>query len=107
MTEPARPPQPAADPNPVTAATALTAATQWEQEAFIRDAERVAQAAAHIAANPPTAERTTVSGDLTRLSQNVADLLRRAAKIEANFQALSLMNATDPATEKRGPHVDL
>ncbi|GAA2199914.1 hypothetical protein [Streptomyces bangladeshensis] len=79
-------------PSPITAATALTRAITWEQEAFARDAEMAARTAAHIAANPPTAGRS-VSGDLTRLSQYVADLLRRAAKIEAGLEAISLMDA--------------
>ena len=89
----------ASKPTPIDAATALSRVTEWEQEAFARDAERAAHAAAHIAANPPTMGRT-VSGDLARLSQAVADLLRRAAKIEASLEALSLKNAADPATEK-------
>ncbi|MCX5000967.1 hypothetical protein [Streptomyces longwoodensis] len=84
----------------IDAAAALTRATEWELEAFVKDAEKAARDAAHIAANPPTMGRT-VSGDLTRLSQYVADLLRRAAKIEASFEALSLMG-TAASDEKRG-----
>ncbi len=82
-------------PTSVTAEALLSRGVAREQEDFIRDARRVAELAAHIPENPPTAQRA-VSGDLTRLSQYVADLLRRAAKIEATIEAVGLME-TDTA----------
>ncbi|MFE3577819.1 hypothetical protein [Streptomyces vinaceus] len=61
-----------------------------EQETYLADAQRVAELAAHIANTPPSATRA-VSGDLTRLSQHVADLLRRAAKLEATIEMAALL----------------
>lgn len=78
--------------NRITAADALARSIAWEQEAFARDAEMIVRQATHIAANPPAVGRT-VSGDVTRLAQYVADLLRRSAKIEASLEALTLMDA--------------
>ncbi|SFY52058.1 hypothetical protein [Streptomyces sp. F-1] len=82
----------AAKTSRITAAHALARSITGEQQMFTEDAQRIAEQAAYIAANPPV-EGRTVSGDLTRLSQYVADLLRRAAKIEASVQALALMKA--------------
>ncbi|MEV7511772.1 hypothetical protein AB0O57_27840 [Streptomyces sp. NPDC091201] len=53
-----------------------------EREAFLEDARRVAEMAARIADTPPTAT-LTVSGEVIRLSQHVAELLCRTAKLEA------------------------
>lgn len=86
----------------LTSAAFLSRTVTKEQEAFTHEARLVAEQAARIAANPPTVQRS-VSGDLTRLSQEVAFLLRRAAKIEASLEALGLMEAetsTDRTTEK-------
>ncbi|MYX26082.1 hypothetical protein GTY75_05260 [Streptomyces sp. SID8381] len=86
-------------PSKVTAAAALATNITWELESFTREAEMIAEKAAHIAANPPSAERT-VSGDVTRLAQYVTDLLRRAATIEASQKAISLMEAESETPDK-------
>lgn len=67
-----------------------------EQETFTDEANRLAEQAAHIAANPPTTGRGTVSGDLTRLIQSATFLLQRAVKIEATIEAVGLMASDNP-----------
>lgn len=60
--------------------------------AYRVDAERIAELAARIAANPPS-PGSSMSGDVARLSQYVIDLLRSAARIEANMEAVQLVQA--------------
>ncbi|THA79763.1 hypothetical protein [Streptomyces sp. A0592] len=67
-----------------------------EQDALAIDARRVAELAARIADNPPSATRST-SGDVTRLSQYVTELLRRTAKLEATIEAAQLMKNQNTA----------
>ncbi|MFJ3283322.1 hypothetical protein [Streptomyces halstedii] len=76
----------------VTAHDALAYSLKREQGQFAEEAERLAKQATYIAANPP-ADGRTVSGDITRLIQEAAFLLRRAATIEAGLEAVGLMNA--------------
>ncbi|WP_329212309.1 hypothetical protein [Streptomyces sp. NBC_01708] len=76
----------------VTAHDALTYSLKREQAQYAEEAERLAKQAAHIAANPPTDGRT-VSGDIARLIQEAAFLLKRAVTIEAGVEAAGLMNA--------------
>lgn len=76
----------------LTTASFLARVIQQEQQLFAEEAQSMARQAAHVAANPPTAQRT-VAGELTRLSQDVAHLLSRASKIEASIAALTLLEA--------------
>ncbi|MGW3400295.1 hypothetical protein [Streptomyces zhihengii] len=83
----------------VTANDALTYSLKRDQGQFAEEAERLAKNAAYIAANPPSDGRT-VSGDITRLIQEAAFLLKRAVTIEAGIEAVGLMNAEAATTEK-------
>ncbi|MGA4867543.1 hypothetical protein ACPB9J_33455 [Streptomyces lavendulocolor] len=79
--------------NPALTAAGFTArAIEREQQQFAVEAQRLADHAAHIAANPPTRQRS-VSGDLTHLIQEATLLLRRGVTIEASVEALGLMEA--------------
>ncbi|MGC4925497.1 hypothetical protein [Streptomyces sp. DT117] len=82
----------------VTASDALTYSLKREQAQFSEEAQRLAKQAAYIAANPP-ADGRTVSGDITRLIQEAAFLLKRAATIEAGLEAVGLVGA-EAATEQ-------
>ncbi|MFE7485426.1 hypothetical protein [Streptomyces sp. NPDC057552] len=83
----------------VTAHDALTYSLKRDQAQFAEEAERLAKQAAYIAANPPTAGRAA-SGDLTRLIQEAAFLLKRAVTIEAGLEAVGLMGAEAATTEQ-------
>ncbi|KQX44540.1 hypothetical protein OH797_38435 (plasmid) [Streptomyces anulatus] len=83
----------------VTAHDALTYSLKREQAQFAEEADRLAKQAAYIAANPPS-EGRAVSGDITRLIQEAAFLLKRAATIEAGLEAVGLMDAETATTEK-------
>ncbi|MFD4595688.1 hypothetical protein [Streptomyces rubiginosohelvolus] len=83
----------------VTAHDALSYSLKRDQAQFAEEAERLAKQAAYIAANPPT-DRRTVSGDITRLMQEAAFLLKRAVTIEAGLEAVGLMGAETATTEK-------
>ncbi len=61
-----------------------------EEAEFAVDARAVADLAAEIASGPT---RTTTAGDLTRLSQRVAELVRRAAKIQGARETLAVLTA--------------
>lgn len=74
-----------------TQADALRRTAAQDQEAFSRDARDVADLAEHIAASPAA---QNLSGDLSRLSQQVTELVRRAARIKATVEALEMMQAT-------------
>lgn len=78
----------------ITPASMLASSVAREQEMFTRDASYAAELLTRIAETPDAAH---VVGDLTRLSQQVAELVRRAATIKASAEALDLMNST---TEK-------
>lgn len=87
-------------PNPqLTAASFMSRSIQDEQRRFAQEAERLAKQAAYIAANPPSDGRA-VSGDITRLIQEAAFLLKRAATIEASLEAVGLMNAEAATPEQ-------
>ncbi|MYT79292.1 hypothetical protein YW3DRAFT_07114 [Streptomyces sp. MnatMP-M77] len=83
----------------VNAHYALDYSLKREQAQFSEEAERLAKQAAYIAANPPS-EGRAVSGDITRLIQEAAFLLKRAATIEAGLEAAKLMNAETATTAK-------
>ncbi|MFF4858573.1 hypothetical protein ACFY2N_27170 [Streptomyces rubiginosohelvolus] len=83
----------------VTAHDALSYSLKRDQAQFAEEAERLAKQAAYIAANPP-ADGRTVSGDITRLMQEAAFLLKRAVTIEAGLEAVGLMGAETATTEK-------
>ncbi|WP_331728931.1 hypothetical protein OG693_39040 (plasmid) [Streptomyces sp. NBC_01259] len=83
----------------LTAASFLSRSIEDEQRRFTQEAELLAEHAARIAANPPTGKRTA-SGDLTRLIQEAALLLKRAVTIEAGSEAIGLMGAETATTEK-------
>ncbi|MFE9913466.1 hypothetical protein [Streptomyces clavifer] len=83
----------------VTAQDALSYSLKREQAQFAEEAERLAEQAAYIAANPPSDGRT-VSGDITRLMQEAAFLLKRAVTIEAGLDAVEMMNAETSTTEQ-------
>ncbi|MFJ3601958.1 hypothetical protein ACIPVA_04085 [Streptomyces anulatus] len=83
----------------VTAHDALTYSLKREQAQFSEEAERLAKQAAYIAATPPSDGRA-VSGDITRLIQEAAFLLKRAATIEAGLEAAGLMGAEAATTEQ-------
>ncbi|MEW2068612.1 hypothetical protein [Streptomyces sp. NPDC007346] len=85
----------------VTAHDALAYSLKREQAQFSEEAKRLAEQAARIAANPPAAGRNTVSGDLTRLIQEAAFLLKRAATIEAGLEAVGLMGAEAATTQTK------
>ncbi|MEV8455465.1 hypothetical protein AB0467_34580 [Streptomyces sp. NPDC052095] len=88
-------------PSPqLTAASFLSRSIEDEQRRFTQEAERLAEQATRIAATPPSAGRNTVSGDLTRLIQEAAFLLKRAVTIEAGLEAVSLMDAEVNTTKK-------
>ena len=78
---------------PITAKTLFARNIEGETETFKRDAKYVAELAAHIADKTPSSSQKTTSGDLIRLSQYVADLLRQASKLEASLAALELMES--------------
>ncbi|MFJ8923820.1 hypothetical protein ACIREK_30635 [Streptomyces sp. NPDC102415] len=82
----------------VTATDALAYSLKREQAQYAEEAERLAKQAAYIAANPPTDGRT-VSGDISRLIQEAAFLLKRAVTIEAGLEAIGLMNVETTTTE--------
>ncbi|MFF3531365.1 hypothetical protein ACFYX5_32290 [Streptomyces rubiginosohelvolus] len=83
----------------VTAHDALSYSLKRDQAQFDEEAERLAKQAAYIAANPP-ADGRSVSGDITRLMQEAAFLLKRAVTIEAGLEAVGLMSAETATTEK-------
>ncbi|WP_228994313.1 hypothetical protein [Streptomyces sp. DH8] len=83
----------------VTAHDVLTYSLKREQTQFTEEAERLAKQAAYIAANPP-ADGRSVSGDITRLMQEAAFLLKRAVTIEAGLEAVGLMGAETATTEQ-------
>ncbi|MGW2652176.1 hypothetical protein ACWC1D_00720 [Streptomyces sp. NPDC001478] len=83
----------------VTAKEALAYSLKRDQAQFVEEAERLASQAAYIAANPPSDGRS-VSGDITRLIQEAAFLLKRATTIEAGLGAVALMNGETAASEK-------
>lgn len=83
----------------VTARDALTSSIKREQGRFAEEAERLAKHAAYIAANPP-ADGRTVSGDITHLIDEAVFLLRRAVAMEANLEAVGLMDAERATTEQ-------
>lgn len=83
----------------VTASEALTYSLKREQGQFAEEAERLAKNAAYIAANPP-ADGRTVSGDINRLIQEAAFLLKRAVTIEVSLEAVGLMSVESPVTEQ-------
>ncbi|MYW29685.1 hypothetical protein [Streptomyces sp. SID2119] len=82
----------------VTARDALAYSLKRDQAQFAEEAERLAKQAAYIAANPP-ADGRSVSGDITRLMQEAAFLLKRAVTIEAGLEAVGLLNAEAESTE--------
>lgn len=82
----------------VTAHEAMTYSLKREQAQFAEEGERLARQAAYIAANPPTGGRK-VSGDITRLIQEAAFLLKRAVTIEAGLEAVGLVSAETATAE--------
>ncbi|MFD7973943.1 hypothetical protein [Streptomyces clavifer] len=84
-------------PNPqLTTARFLSRSIEDEQRRFTHEADRLAEQAAGIAASPPAAGRTTVSGDLTR---SATFLLQRAAKIKATIETAGLMTSDNPTEQ--------
>ncbi|MFD7867971.1 hypothetical protein [Streptomyces sp. NPDC059783] len=83
----------------VTANEALSYSLKRDQAQFIEEAECLASQAACIAANPPSDGRS-ISGDITRLIQEAAFLLKRATTIEAGLGAIALMNGETATTEQ-------
>lgn len=83
----------------VTARDALAYSLKREQGQFAEEAERLARQAAYTAANPP-ADGRSVSGDITRLMQEAAFLLKWAVTIEAGLEAVGLMGAETATTEQ-------
>ncbi|MFI1576279.1 hypothetical protein ACH4VQ_36415 [Streptomyces anulatus] len=83
----------------LTAASFLSRSIEDEQRRFAQEAERLAEQAARIAANPPATGRTA-SGDLTRLIAEATYLLKRAVTIEAGLEAVGLMGAETATTEQ-------
>ncbi|MFI6210283.1 hypothetical protein ACIBAI_28610 [Streptomyces sp. NPDC051041] len=82
----------------VTAASVLARQVADDQDEFARDAREAADLLGWIAEHP---EESRVLGDLSRLSQQVTELVRRAARIKASTEALRLMEAeAGRATEK-------
>lgn len=79
-----------------TAASALASVIAAEQKQFAREANDAAELMEQIAKDPTSSR---ISSDLSRLSQQVAQLIRRAAKIDASQEAAQLMGA-DHNTEK-------
>lgn len=75
-------------------ASKLSSSVAREQRTFTHDADYAAELLKRI---EKTSDAAHVVGDLTRLSQQVAELVRRAATVKASLEALELMNA---ATEK-------
>jgi hypothetical protein len=80
------------DNRALTAASFTARAVEHEQQQFVVQAQRLADHAARIAANPPT-EKRTASGDLIRLVQEATLLLKTAVTIEASSATLGLMQA--------------
>ncbi|MFJ1900417.1 hypothetical protein [Streptomyces sp. NPDC088115] len=83
----------------LTAASFLSRSIEDEQRRFTQEAELLAEHAARIAANPGCGKRTA-SGDLTRLIQEAALLLKRAVTIEAGSEAIELMGVETATAEK-------
>ncbi|MEV5319100.1 hypothetical protein AB0K92_15840 [Streptomyces sp. NPDC052687] len=73
-----------------TAEDALAWIAARDREEFARDARAAAELLTHIADNPG---RSGIGSDLSRLSQQVAELVRRAAKISATEEASALLKA--------------
>jgi len=87
--------------SPLTAASFLARSIESDQQRFAQEAERLAEQAAHIAANLPAAGRSTVSGDISRLIQEATFLLKRAVALEVGLEAVALMNSeTTTKTEE-------
>lgn len=80
---------------PITPASMLASSVAREQEMFTRDASYAAELMQRIADTPDAAHSV---GDLSRLSQQITELIRRAATIKASTEALGLMKVD--ATEK-------
>jgi hypothetical protein len=79
-----------------TAANALALSLARDEQEFTRDAQAAVELLTYIAGHPKPAVLGT---ELSRLSQQVAELVRRGARITASTEAAQLMNAT-LATEK-------
>ncbi|MFJ3084387.1 hypothetical protein ACIPJG_32170 [Streptomyces halstedii] len=67
----------------------LVRSTKKDQQRYAEEAQRLAELAAYIAANLP--DKGRVSGDIERLIEGATTLLRRAAAIETNLEAIKLM----------------
>ncbi|GAA2806479.1 hypothetical protein [Saccharopolyspora taberi] len=78
------------------AASMLVRAVAREQAEFDRDAREAADLAARIVKRPTA---SLVSGDLSRLSHAVAELVRRHTRIQASTEAVTLM-AAEPTTDR-------
>ncbi|MFJ9213058.1 hypothetical protein [Streptomyces sp. NPDC102264] len=91
------------DQQPMNSATRmLRRLIEHDRERFADDARNMAELAARVA-EAPSASR--VPGDLSRLSQGVADLIRRDAWIRARVEAVGLvdvatLHAADTAKEQ-------
>ncbi|MFF7795526.1 hypothetical protein [Streptomyces sp. NPDC007991] len=81
----------------ITPARILASTVARDQEVFARDAGYAAELLKLIADTPDAAH---VVGDLTRLSQQVSELIRRAATIKASSEALGMMETVTSVTEK-------
>ncbi|MFD5221379.1 hypothetical protein ACFWMH_27440 [Streptomyces tendae] len=82
----------------LTPAALLARNVAAEREIFAREAQYAAELMKQIADNP---ESAVVGGDLTRLSQRVTELVRRAAAIKASAEAVELMNVDSNPQEER------
>lgn len=74
----------------MTSAAFLARQINQEREQFAVDAQRASELMAGIAANPTS---KLVGGDLSRLSQQVAELVRRASRIDAWREAHALLES--------------
>lgn len=81
----------------ITPASMLASSVARDQMTFTRDASYAADLLKRIADTPNAAH---VVGDLTRLSQQVSELIRRAATIKASAEALDLMKTAERVNEK-------
>ena len=77
-------------PKPLTTADFLARQIAIEEELFASDTRSAAELMARIAADPTS---KVVGGDLSRAAQQVAELVRRAAKIAAWRETHGLMSA--------------
>ncbi|MFD9575357.1 hypothetical protein ACFWBI_36760 [Streptomyces sp. NPDC059982] len=80
----------------MTAVGLLARQLDGEEAEFAADARAAADLATDIASGPA---RATTAGDLTRLSQRVAELVRRAAKIQGARETLTVLTAPGAITK--------